>query len=1108
MKRNIIYILLSLCAMMLFNSCEDDFYYDGEIIGEGEGQLSATVAFHPLVGVLDESRATAGNALKKIRNLTVIVYQKKGEHFEFYKLYQDSDLKNLELNLENDDLKPDDIDKSHGEHFAETKPARATFDLPGIPFGHYKIYVAANLTNPLKETDVTTPDDLKKITQSWNAKNIAANDQMFGYFTPDTDNERSSAGFEARTIVVNKKAITIHAWMKRLASKVTIAYDPSGLKQSIWIYIHKATIKDIPLTCPLGQDNKPTKADQISADGEDIIYGADGSILTEDKFPENKDFKNWMELDMSSGIRGSDHSENAQALYFYENMQGDFDGEKKYDKTPDKNDVYADQTEGKPGYKDNVSYGTYIEVEGFYISQNPSNQSSGPIKYRFMLGKNTTYNYDAQRNHHYKLTLKFKGYANQPEWHIDYEEEDPDIFPPEYFYVPYLYNHKVYFPLRVVGNCTSLKAQIVENNWAPYDSTTTGTYQVPPETVETNDPNTPFRWNEEVFMNNTPGLDFYYGLRDGTKYTDVFTEAERKEIYKGGRKVTPIWAGFLALQVPKEYENGTLSQLPTNIMNENGSSAENTSKNKYNWYSSTHSMEGLKNYFLGNGGYINDINNTPQHEMTYETSDGAHGNGLNGYYVGENEDKSHTYMIPMFTRPKAMIFISGFTGNNPYEAYQRKAVVRFTATFLKTDGTTVTKWKEVPVYQVRRLVNPKGVWHKYDNDIPFHVTLMKQSSPSDINYTPIESYGSWKAYIKSCSNAGHFSLTSTVGKQIGDTIYGDTGTNIDFDIKFGKITKGDTECALVNVEYHGNTCQHTIFVRQGYNKAIEVNPGGAKWSSFSVYSFESGEYCQAKGTVDATLTVNPLTMGTMFKRGNYMQGILIENDKTYGPLVPLTDKLKLTNDGPEYWANIKGNITRNNTFSWCDFKAKVGDEMRLYSVPTYEEFAPLLNENFGYGVLYTDGATGPATTTTNAFQFFDYENKTTSTEQGMRGVFVYHEANAHQVFFPIGAYGIGRRTNQNTSNNEKGYLRYGAVANVLKYSANTEYNQYRPIPYNLPASPGSIYWTKTNKGDLVGWDMNYFDMSFNAYDNALLFGDYGDAVLIKPVYKGDVTETK
>ncbi len=39
------------------------------------------------------------------------------------------------------------------------------------------------------------------------------------------------------------------------------------------------------------------------------------------------------------------------------------------------------------GQKDNVPYGTYIEVDAYYRSINEEKVGSGDIKYRFMLGK-------------------------------------------------------------------------------------------------------------------------------------------------------------------------------------------------------------------------------------------------------------------------------------------------------------------------------------------------------------------------------------------------------------------------------------------------------------------------------------------------------------------------------------------------------------------------------------------------------------------------------------------------------------------------------------------------------------------------------------------------
>ncbi len=40
-----------------------------------------------------------------------------------------------------------------------------------------------------------------------------------------------------------------------------------------------------------------------------------------------------------------------------------------------------------------------------------------------MLGKDTDSDFDAERNTHYQLTLRFKGYGNDADWHIVYSHE-------------------------------------------------------------------------------------------------------------------------------------------------------------------------------------------------------------------------------------------------------------------------------------------------------------------------------------------------------------------------------------------------------------------------------------------------------------------------------------------------------------------------------------------------------------------------------------------------------------------------------------------------------------------------------------------------------------
>ena len=99
--------------------------------------------------------------------------------------------------------------------------------------------------------------------------------------------------------------------------------------------------------------------------------------------------------------------------------------------------------------KDDVLYGTYIEVHAHYISNNSERLGNGHIIYRFMLGQDVKKDYNAKRNCHYKLTLKFKNFANEADWHIEYEEPEPGVMTPEPYYISYLYKHSMMYPIKV-----------------------------------------------------------------------------------------------------------------------------------------------------------------------------------------------------------------------------------------------------------------------------------------------------------------------------------------------------------------------------------------------------------------------------------------------------------------------------------------------------------------------------------------------------------------------------------------------------------------------------------------------------------------------------------
>lgn len=1116
------YIFTLVSALVLLCSCEDELLYENGYLGDGEVSISAIVEFEPAASSLG-TRATDGEAMKDIESLSVIIFN-ADEDTTLNAIYN---ISNFTVDNVNDDVPTD----YYPNRPAETKTARAKFSLPDIHVGKYYMYVVANM-GALTEDQVNTPQKLKKIRLKWNPDNIAVNNQMFGYFTPGENG--GSEGFDAPLVTVSRSSNVFHAWVKRAASKVTVVYDPSGLHNDIFIYIHKVTIRDIPDSCYLGAYNQPSDTRQL-IDGESIYYNYDGEQLAEDPAPNMANYDSWMRIGRGSGLKGAvdsegvSHGETETAMYFYENVQDlkkEFYDKKEYDKRQDWDNIgHIVNKPGQPDYKDNVPCGTYIEVEGYYVSNHSPVISSGPIKYRFMLGQDEKFDYNAFRNRHYKVTLGFKGYANQADWHIEYIEEKPEIYMPAKYYVSYIYNHKALFPVRLTGNCTNLEAEIIQNDWHPYANTPDSV----PGKGELGTGGESFQWNWEVWDNKEGKGNYYYGRR----------EVHYDEGKPGDTTmcITPPHAGFLALTAPVNDSN---KPLPSNIFTD-----------EVHFYSYTgvdghpDSRQALVNYFYANGsnsgngitvgGYdkslnghkgVTEINLIPQNKRKFDVStEKPLGQGRNDYAVQKLNDGTTTLHIPLWTRPKTMIRISGFTGNNPYETYQRKAIVRFRATFQLQDGSKVVRVKDVRVYQVRRIVNPKAVWRRYNNNNAFDVTLMRREHAGAPDFSSFRSEGSWKAYVSARNGKDFMYLTGGV-KTVNDTIYGDTDSEINFKINFRGVTDQDeSNCAIVTVLYHGFNCTHTIYVRQGYNRALQIVKDGAYWSSYALYAGDH-DFMDSNGIAKGVLTKNPLALGSFFKRGNLREGILIKNNDTYPnlslvgsdasfELADVNKKQKSNTWGKiqgayvyrtaeNKWNDIFGADDVNWTYSWPEIEAEVNGKKRIYALPTNEQFEAIAAQDYGFGVMYADGATSTAKPITTAFGYQDLNNAGLENECGMRGVIVYNPSTANQVFFPVGAKGIGRRTLQGSDPGYEGTLRYGAVASVLDQDNNVN-NEYRPICYNLPGNPGAIYWLKqasAYKG-MIGWDMNYFDLNFNGYDYAASRNPYGDALPIKLVWIKD-----
>lgn len=482
-------ILLSIIII----GCTDDFdYRTNSNIRPGESKIAATLSFIPYTSSVP-TRATVappGDGMREITDFAILVYDLKGnlisKHGASTTSEDTGDFSNLVFSM----IDRNNNDALPGNTTTEPKTGQATFDWRFPYWGEFYVYVAANMgrwngesrisntIDVLENTyadDIKTIDGLKSIQLTWDASNYRNNRQMLGFFS--TDNAHHT---EAPSVKINKPSIQLHAWLKRAASKVTIDFDGSGLRENVMIYLKQAVIRNIPKTCFLGKTNTPK-------DTTETLYATETGRLSDikseyghhlDYFPEGyeNDYTRWPVVAKSSPKLehpDASHADDAKSLFFYENCQGNFEDDpqkEKYDKRqyPAEDGSVADYTD----IRDNVPAGTYIEVEGWYQNNNAEDAGNGRIIYRFMLGKDIKYDFNSERNTHYKVTLKFKGNGNDFDWHIDYKEEDGFAAPNPYF-ISYLYDEGMVLPLRYKGNLDGkkIKAEIIENHWYPKDAT-------------------------------------------------------------------------------------------------------------------------------------------------------------------------------------------------------------------------------------------------------------------------------------------------------------------------------------------------------------------------------------------------------------------------------------------------------------------------------------------------------------------------------------------------------------------------------------------------------------------------------------------------------------
>lgn len=149
--------------MLAVTSCKDDLLYtDGEPIPEGETTIIAQVDFRPLVEGLAGKSRTAGDAIKSIQDLCVLLYDTEGNFVEGHSLESISNANPTDGQFYVNEVTRKDGDAPDGGTIAETKTPQANLKLT-IPYGRYYIYAVANMG-----------EDFKKAVQAHGKENGAA----------------------------------------------------------------------------------------------------------------------------------------------------------------------------------------------------------------------------------------------------------------------------------------------------------------------------------------------------------------------------------------------------------------------------------------------------------------------------------------------------------------------------------------------------------------------------------------------------------------------------------------------------------------------------------------------------------------------------------------------------------------------------------------------------------------------------------------------------------------------------------------------------------------------------------------------------------------------
>lgn len=1085
-----ILVLFSVLLTIGVSGCRDDIEFGTGGISDETSMMQLTLDFAPMSEGLTRT-PVEGDAIAGIQDLCLVLFETNGKYHSMIEVPM------ADVTITSVERHPGDA--AYGIMAGETTTARAQFKYQ-LPIGTYYLYALANFHRYNGETctettaeyvrniidelnaDPANPATLRKFCEyrrEWNVNDIRENSGLTGFLT-EADKDGSSKSPETivteengqiklpgSPVTIKRSMNSLHGWLRRMASKVTVTFDARDMLDNVSVYIHDVRIIDAVKDAPLLTAGKASaEKDLLNRENPDVRkhnylpFCPEGDMdLDIDLWKDRKEAwpmlsKNNWTFGPSDGkndyythpqLENLTHSNNAWSLFFYENMQGEGESKLQDAVGPDgeiPDGIIDSPNSGIPGedhYKDNKPYGTYVEVKGYYVCTIPGKQTQGPITYRFMLGKDTKKNYDCERNFHYKLTLVLKGMANEADWHIDYKSIEDEVDIPSPYYISYGYNESLELPIKVRGEVESVRATIIRNDWYPS-----------------------VMWVDKV----APEWENQSKSADNTAFTGNITNP----VLPSGTEVSDKTAmGFLTLlQLPKGKEDAF---IPENV-----------------------NIKELVTYWTKPRD--NQFQYTREYKLSgNQTSVVDEDKSIGSWRYEKSGDYTHMY-VKLYTRERNLIKAYGFTGQNPFVANQRRAKVRFDITM---KGGRKLEPRIIDIIQVVRAGNPTGIWRSWNNSRPFHVALNLIDGDDNDTYHTLESRGGWSAEV--IKGAEWILLNG--GRQ---KIYGPRGSTIEFDTRpVGPLSSPkQTRFGIIEIRYHDYSCVHKIFVRQGY-EPIQINEGGTYWHTFNM------ETKSKEG-------VSPMDEGSMFRFGKWDFPIASSNnynDKTpWINVIPSdfkshTGAFTIAGDenNPKTWDDI-GSLSSDKPFMASN-SIKVGNAAcRMMELKDIQALRDNADNAYAYGILYGDEASGSLF---NVNEVYGYKGYLSHQQYGMRGCFVYNKNTGAQIFFPIGSSGFGCRQHEKnialgagtgaageSTESRKAILKY--AGNATKYYIGYPQSGYSKMPlfFTLFKSQGAIYWTykketKVKPGhedsdtDAIGLDLNYFTYDFNPIAAANVF---------------------